>query len=110
MSGFGESEKRKILRSADKIADCETPKETVNANRTEVNSTAKKDLLKTNKKSKKKQLFAELTFVEQHVDTFYIGLNENWQSAANPKKAKTLKVDENVDELVKNWVHKMKSS
>ena len=31
-------------------------------------------LLKT--KSKRKKLYNELTFVENHVDTFYIGLND----------------------------------
>lgn len=70
----------------------------------------KKDLLRMNtngKKKKKKNLFGELTFVEQHVDTFYIGLNENiYQQANNPKQAKILSIEnENADELVKDWVY-----
>ena len=41
-------------------------------------------LLKT--KSKRKKLYNELTFVENHVDTFYIGLNDA-KKKTNTKQA-----------------------
>lgn len=58
----------------------------------------------TSKKRKtKKHLFKELSFVENHVDTFYIGLNDNpVHGAYNPMTAKLVDVDQ--DQL-KDWVH-----
>ena len=64
-----------------------------------------KKLVKTaTKKSakKKNKLFDELSFVEPHVDTFYIGLNDSPARAAlNPVQAKVINVDEATD-----WVRK----
>lgn len=75
-------------------------------NMLEETSKPTKDLVKTNRKTRKKNLFSELTFVEKHVDTFYIGMNENWRSGAyNPMQAKVVKIeDQNTNELVRNWV------
>lgn len=68
-------------------------------------SGVKKNLLKTRRKQKKKNLIGELSFVQPHVDTFYMGLNDNWQSAYNPMQAKSIRVESpKTDQLVKNWV------
>ena len=63
-----------------------------------------KTLLKVNTKaSKKKALFNELTFVDSHVDTFYVGLNDDVRGAYNPIQANLVDIDEASD-VVKNWV------
>lgn len=70
-------------------------------------SDGKKDLLKTSSRKAKKKLIGELTFVEPHLDTFYIGLNDGWKNhLVNPMQAKVLGV-ENANELAKNWVYYM---
>jgi len=67
-------------------------------------STSKKQLVKTRGKTKKpRALFEELSFVEDHQETFYIGLNENVMGAFNPLQARTIDIDKAAD-LVKNWV------
>ena len=67
---------------------------------------SKKNLLQINSKTKKKKkLFPELTFVESHMDTFYVGLNDNLGGAYNPVKAKCVDIDEAKD-LAKDWVFK----
>lgn len=67
-------------------------------------STAKKNVVKTNKSHKnRKKLFSELSFVEDHQETFYIGLNENVMGAYNPVTAKVVNLEEATD-LAKNWV------
>lgn len=81
----------------------ETRKE-MSSRRRQYNTTGKKDLVKINtkKSTKKRNLFPELSFVEKHVDTFYIGLNDQWQAAAyNPVQAKMLN---KADQVVKDWV------
>ena len=59
------------------------------------------NLLKT--KSKKKKLYNELTFVENHVDTFYIGLNSPSKAVCNPKQAVIVDMTE-ADQITKDWV------
>ncbi len=69
-------------------------------------STSKKKIVKTRNKMKKpRALFEELSFVEDHQETFYKGLNENVMGAFNPITAKTISID-NAADLVKNWVVK----
>jgi hypothetical protein len=59
-------------------------------------------LLKT--KSKRKKLYNELTFVENHVDTFYIGLNDV-KKRSNTKQAIVIDAHMNeAEELAKDWV------
>lgn len=59
-------------------------------------------LLKT--KSKRKKLYNELTFVENHVDTFYIGLNDA-KKKTNTKQATVIEAHMNeAGELAKDWV------
>jgi hypothetical protein len=49
--------------------------------------------------------FRELTFAENHVDTFYKGLNENCRGVNNPLKASTIPLNESGGEKVlKHWV------
>lgn len=69
-------------------------------------STVKKQpkLLKTRAQKNKKQLFPQLSFVEDHQETFYIGLNENVQGAYNPITAKVVDLKTS-DDVVRNWVH-----
>jgi len=63
-----------------------------------------KTLLKVNTKaSKKKALFNELTFVDPHVDTFYVGLNNDVRGAYNPVQANLVGIEEASD-IVRNWV------
>lgn len=67
---------------------------------------ARKKLLKMNKKKKLKKriIFDELSFVEPHVDTFYVGLRTNYNSSdENQLRAKTVDIDE-ADTLAKDWV------
>ena len=67
-------------------------------------STTKKNVIKKTRSTKnKKKLFDELSFVEDHQETFYIGLNENIMGAYNPVTAKTINYEEATD-LAKNWV------
>jgi hypothetical protein len=61
-----------------------------------------KTLLKVNTKASKKK-FNELTFVDSHVDTFYVGLNDDVRGAHNPIQANLVDIDEASD-IVKNWV------
>ena len=69
-----------------------------------------KNFLKINTKAnRRKNRYNELTFVEPHVDTFYIGLNEDIHGAYNPIHAKPIDVDE-ANGLVKNWVHMFERS
>ena len=64
----------------------------------------KKQLIKTKSRAKtKKNLFKELTFVEEHVETFYLGLRENMYSAYNPIQAKIIDKNE-AQNVVKDWV------
>jgi hypothetical protein len=56
----------------------------------------KKRLIKIKNKNKNK--FNELSFVENHVDTFYIGLNEPYQAIDNPKQGKVVPA-------AKDWVN-----
>lgn len=69
-------------------------------------TSSRKTLVKiSNKKSnvKKRNLFPELSFVEQHVDTFYVGVGDNWQTVAyNPVQARTSR---KADPVVKDWVN-----
>lgn len=64
-------------------------------------ASGKKAFVKINsKKNKKKLTFNELTFVEPHVDTFYVGLNDEVpRGAYNPVHAKTVELDK-----AKDWV------
>ena len=62
-----------------------------------------KNLIKIKSKKKKRNLYDELTFVEDHVSTFYIGINENPRGADNPLTAKLADPD-NMDKLAKDWV------
>lgn len=62
--------------------------------------TSCKNLIKIKSKKKKRNLYDELTFVEEHVDTFYIGLNENPRGADNPLTAKVI----DADTVAKDWV------
>lgn len=64
-----------------------------------------KSLIKIKKKKpkKKKELFEQLTFVEEHQQTFYIGLNENINGANNPIQAKEIDMEQ-AEEIAKNWV------
>lgn len=68
-------------------------------------TSSRKALVKINNKKsnvKKRNLFPELSFVEQHVDTFYVGVGDNWQAAAyNPVQARTSR---KADPVVKDWV------
>lgn len=67
-------------------------------------STSIKKLIKTKSSVKnKRQLFGQLSFVEDHQETFYLGLNEDFMSACNPVQAKLINVD-NAAELAKDWV------
>ena len=68
-------------------------------------STTKKNLIKKPRTVKnKKKLFPELSFVEDHQETFYVGLNENVLGAFNPVTAKI--VDPSAaEDLVKGWVN-----
>jgi hypothetical protein len=69
------------------------------------NSRKSKSLIKTKKKASKKtkQIFDQLTFVEEHQQTFYIGLNENINGIQNPMHAKEIDIEQ-AEELAKNWV------
>jgi hypothetical protein len=58
---------------------------------------------KTRTTKTKKNLFKELTFVEEHVETFYVGLRENMYSAYNPIQAKIIDKNE-AQNVVKDWV------
>jgi hypothetical protein len=63
-----------------------------------------KTLLKVNTKAqRKKARFKELTFVDPHVETFYVGLNDDIHGAYNPVKANLVDIDEAPD-IVRNWV------
>ncbi len=63
-----------------------------------------KTLLKANTKAqRKKALFNELTFVDPHVETFYVGLNDDVRGAYNPVQANLVDIDEAPD-IVRNWV------
>ena len=62
-----------------------------------------KNLIQIKSKKKKRNLYDELTFVEEHVDTFYIGLNENHRGADNPLTAKLLDPDSG-EKLARDWV------
>lgn len=70
--------------------------------RKKISESNKKNFIKIKRKTKKKKklIFDELSFVESHVDTFYL-LNEV-QGACNPMTAKLIDPDE---EMVKEWVH-----
>lgn len=59
-------------------------------------ASGKKRFVKINsKKNKKKLTFNELTFVEPHVDTFYVGMNDEVpRGAVNPVQAKTVDIEE----------------
>jgi hypothetical protein len=71
---------------------------------TKKRSAAKKTkLIRTRPPKNKKQLFPELSFVEDHQETFYIGLNENVKGAYNPVTAKVVDL-KTADDVVKNWV------
>ena len=63
-----------------------------------------KTLLKVSTKAqRKKALFNELTFVDPHVETFYVGLNDDVRGAYNPVQANLVDIDEAPD-IVRNWV------
>ena len=66
-----------------------------------------RNLVKIKSKKKKKILFDELSFVEDHVNTFYIGLNENPRGADNPATAKLISANDpgTVEKIVKDWVN-----
>lgn len=57
-------------------------------------------------KNKNLNKYQELSFLNQHVDTFYVGLNGNNNQAINPLQARVVRLDDtNADEsIVKNWV------
>ena len=60
-----------------------------------------KKLVKMSAKKKKKRLFNELSFVEPHVDTFYIGLNDSpLRGVLNPIQAKAINFEEGAAEWV----------
>lgn len=69
------------------------------------NSSSKKSLVKVKRKTSKKakNLFEQLTFVEEHQETFYIGLNENINGANNPITAKEIDLNQ-AEDIAKNWV------
>ena len=69
-------------------------------------SKPKNDLIKIKKKTNKKAKaeFDQLTFVEEHQETFYIGLNENINGVQNPMHAREIDIDE-AEEIAKNWVN-----
>lgn len=57
------------------------------------------------KKPKNKNDFDELSFMNNHVDTFYIGLNDvNNKLAQNPKQAELVPFDK-AEQVVKDWIH-----
>jgi hypothetical protein len=65
-----------------------------------VQSNRKSNRLKN--KSKRKKLYNELTFVENHVNTFYIGLNDV-KIRSNTKQALVINKND-AEELTKDWV------
>ena len=63
-------------------------------------------MLKSKNRKKLVDKYQELTFVNEHVDTFYVGLNDQHNNqACNPLKAKVIKLNETDDSNVKNWVN-----
>ena len=69
-------------------------------------SKRKTNLIKTASSSKKAPVaakYSELTFVENHVDTFYVGLRDQHQPTAdNPMHGKIIDLS---DQIVKDWVN-----
>ena len=61
---------------------------------------------KHRKKAHATEKYQELTFVNEHVDTFYVGLKDQHNNQAdNPIKAKVIKLNESDDDnLLKDWV------
>ena len=95
-----QSHVKKQLKKGKAVVDEKTP-----TTASKKHSEPKKDLLKTSSRKAKKKLIGELTFIEPHLDTFYIGLNDGWKNhLVNPMQAKVLGV-ENANELAKNWVY-----
>ena len=63
-------------------------------------------MLKTKRKNKVVDKYHELTFENEHVDTFYKGLNDDYKNHAdNPLQAKVIKLKEDEDNsYIKDWV------
>ena len=67
-------------------------------------SEKKKSLVKVKQhKQKANNNFSELTFIEEHMKTFYIGLNSNYRGAYNPKPAREVPIEDG-EQIVKDWI------
>ena len=61
-------------------------------------------MIKSKHKKKLVDKYHELTFANEHVDTFYKGLNDDYKNQAeNPLQAKVININEDGD-LLKDWV------